>query len=213
MFKNDKTAILLQHWAFARSPSLKETNNRTNVFPQSSFPKGGETTTAHLQQNNTKKNKNKEFPNVPPLRNTKIKSINLALQQGNPPSAGQEGAPWKGLWGTQRRTWGWGPRAGGGELSWTLFAVWLKLNRQTRSELAVKLHFFRKHPRQLPFSRMCHFLCSYNNILSKGRATILHIYICIDAVHRKDSRMLCIYNSRNRQKAFCLKVWEMTTLK
>lgn len=57
-------------------------------------------------------------------------------------------------------------------------------------------HFSRKHPRQLPFSRMCHFLCSYNNILSKGIAVNLHIYICIGAVHMNDS-------TRNRQKAFC----------
>jgi len=60
MFKNDKNAVLLRHWVPARSPSLKQTNSRTNVFSQ---PKGGDTTTADLQQNNTKK-KSKEFPNV-----------------------------------------------------------------------------------------------------------------------------------------------------
>lgn len=36
-------------------------------------------------------------------------------------------------------------------------------------------HFSRKYPRQLPFPRMCHFLCSSNNILSKGIAMNLHI--------------------------------------
>lgn len=147
-------------------------------------------------------------------RNTKIKSINLALQQGNPPSAGQEGAPWKGLWwytATDLRlgTKGW---------RWGTFMNFIcslaKIKPTNPFGACCKVtHFSRKHPRQLPFSRMCHFLCSYNNILSKGRATILHIYISIDTVHRKDSRTLCIYNSRNRQKAFCLKVWEMTTLK
>lgn len=34
----------------------------------------------------------------------------------------------------------------------------------------------------------------------------LHIYVCIGTMHRKDSRMLCIYKSRDQQKTFCYEV-------
>lgn len=122
MFENYKNAILLQHWTIARSPSWKQTNSSTNVFPQPSVPKGGESTTAHLQQNTTKKKKIQRIPQCPQPWNAKIKSINPALQHSNPPFTEQEGARGKGC-GAQWQIWGWGPRVGDGDLSLTLFAI------------------------------------------------------------------------------------------
>lgn len=80
MFENYKNAILLQHWTIARSPSWKQTNSSTNVFPQPSFSKGGESTTAHLQQNTTKKKKSKEFPSVP---SPETQKLNQSIQHYN----------------------------------------------------------------------------------------------------------------------------------
>lgn len=202
MFKNDKNAILLQHWTFAKSPSLKQTNSRTCLLSAFLSKGRGEHNCTFAAKHHQKK-KSTELPNAPQPWNTKIKSINPALQQSNPPFAEQEGVLWKGLWyaatdlGLGTKGWQWGTF-----INFICSLAKIKLTNPFRACCKVT-HFSRKHPRQLPFSRMCHFLCSYNNILSKGIAMNLHIYIRIDTVHRKDSRMMCIYNSRNQQKAFC----------
>lgn len=146
MFKNDKNAILLRHWTFARSPSLKQTNSRTNVFSQSSFPKGGERTTAHLQQNNThaRAHTHKNLKNSPMSPSPETQKLNQSIRHYSRaillPQSRKEPRG-KGC-GTRPQLWSWGPRTGDGDLSLTLLAVWPKLSWQARLELAVKLHIF-----------------------------------------------------------------------
>lgn len=59
-----KTPFFSSIGRLERSTSLKQTLSRTNALCQPSFPKGGKSTTAHLQQNKSKKFQ--RIPRCPP---------------------------------------------------------------------------------------------------------------------------------------------------
>lgn len=176
--KTIKTPFFCRIGRSARSTSLKRTHIRTDALCQPSFPKGGKSTTAHLQQNNSKTFQ--RTPRCPQLQT----SERSAVEQRS--ARGQSTGPGLGM-----------------VLRFIDRAAEMNLRNLLGTGCTVT-HFSREHPRQLPFSGMCHFLCSWNNTWSQRISVNLCICVRCDLERRK---------TRNQHKAFCWKLWETTALK